>query len=522
MVAAAALNVLGPSAPAVAGEVLLRVKGGGLEVSGELKSFDGTTYVIEAPSVGEMSFDASRFECVGDNCTRRITSSVLPPEPLDPASPGKLAIEGSSSATRELVPALIRGYAQSIGAGTESIIGTTPGQSRFRIADASGAELATIAVAGGGAAEAFSSLRDGKAAIGMSDRPITAAEVAFLTHLAPDMRSSQTQHVVGQDGLAVIVPAENPLSAIPEDMLVKMFSGEVTTWSEAGVPGGKIAIYRASKASSAGEVLVATMLQGKSPAPAVKELETESDVADAVARDPNGIGVVSFALARSAKRLNIEGGCGLITRPTSFNVKAGEYTLSRQLFFYTGGFLDVPAARGFLRYALSRDAQETIAGLDFVDERIEALSFDEQPERMAYALNMSGQGFDMAEMKKLIADLKGARRLSLTFRFTGGQAELAPQSRLDLLRLVEYMQSPEGVGKTVMLVGFTDNDGRFSANESVSLRRAGQVKSALLQAAGGKVLQSAVVAKGYGPLAPVACHDGPRRALNRRVEVWVK
>lgn len=52
MVAAAALNVLGPSAPAVAGEVLLRVKGGGLEVSGELKSFDGTTYVIEAPSVG--------------------------------------------------------------------------------------------------------------------------------------------------------------------------------------------------------------------------------------------------------------------------------------------------------------------------------------------------------------------------------------------------------------------------------------------------------------------------------------
>ncbi len=522
LVGAVSLALLASSASASAGEVLIRVRGGGLEVSGELKSFDGATYVIEAPSVGEMSFDATRFECVGENCTRRITSSVLPPEPLDPASPGRVAIEGASPVARELVPALVRGYAASLGASTERVVGAALGESRFRIADAAGAELATVSVASSGESSAFTALGAGKAAIGIADRPITDAEVALLSSVAPDMRGPQTQHVIGTDGLAVIVPVENPLSAIAEDTLVKIFSGEITTWAEAGMPGGRIAIYTASKASSAGEVLASALLAGKSPAPAARDLPTEVDVADAVARDPNGIGIVSFALTRSAKKLNIEGSCGLITRPTPFTVKSGEYPLSRQLYFYTGGFLDQPAARGFLRYALSRDAQETISGLEFVDEQIDALSFDEQPERMVFALNMSGQSFDMAEMKKLLADLKGARRLSLTFRFTGGAAELAPQSRLDLLRLAEYMQGPAGAGKTVVLVGFTDNDGRFSANESVSLRRANLVRTALLAAAGGKISQNAVITKGYGPLAPVACHDGPRRALNRRVEVWVR
>lgn len=44
----------------------------------------------------------------------------------------------------------------------------------------------------------------------------------------------------------------------------------------------------------------------------------------------------------------------------------------------------------------------------------------------------------------------------------------------------------------------------------------------MLAAAAGRVDPATITAKGYGPLAPVACADTPdRRALNRRVEVWV-
>ena len=307
--------------------------------------------------------------------------------------------------------------------------------------------------------------------------------------------------------------------------MAKIFSGQISNWTEAGVAGGKIAIYSAARHSSAEDALTSAILKPRSLAlvSSAKDLASESDVADAVSRDPNGIGVVSFAFQRSAKRINLEGVCGLITRPAAFAVKAGEYPLSRSLYVYTGGVLSQPAARGLLRYALSRDAQAVIAEQDIVDERIDMLPFEEQTERMAFALNAPAQGFDMEEMRKLLAELKGAKRLSLTFRFTSGSFDLAPASRLDVMRLAEFMQGAELAGRTVILIGFTDGEGKFAPNASISARRASQVRTAVLAASGGRIPATALVAKGYGPLAPIACNDTlERRQLNRRVEVWVK
>lgn len=522
---AALLTVLPPVHPLAAGEVTLRVKGGGLEVTGEIKSFDGTTYVIEAPSVGTMTFDASRFECVGDDCTRRISLAALPPEKLDPATPSALAINGLAPLSETLVPALIRGYAASLGAGVEHVGGSGTGAASYEIANAEGARLASLTVDPGTSSTAFTALDQGKAAIGITDRPITDAEAQALARLAPDMRSPETQHLIGHDGIAVVVSPDAAITAITEDHLSKIFSGQIRAWSDAGLPGGEITVYTAGPSSSAAEVFANALLKPRNLtlASTVKLLASETDVADAVARDANGIGIVSMALTRSAKRLNLVGTCGLITRPSIFAVKAGEYPLSRPLYLYTGGFLKEPAGRGLVRYALSREAQDKIAGLEYAGDDIDMLPVEDQTERMAFALNAPAQGFDMGEMKKLLADVKDAQRLSLTFRFVAGTFDLDARSKLDILRLADHLQTPELAGKQVMLFGFTDLDGRFSANESVSARRAAQVRSAVLTAANGKIPPSAIVAKGYGPLAPVACDDTPeRRQLNRRVEVWVK
>lgn len=523
---AATLSLAGTAAAtASAGEVTLRVKGGGLEISGELKSFDGISYVIEAPTVGTMTFDASRFECIGENCNRRVTLSGLPLERLSAEAPDRFLVRGAGPISRLLMPALIRQYAQSVGASSTQIIGSASEEARFRLADANGAELATIAVQSDSATSAFEALHQGLASIGASDRVINEAEQQHLAGVAPDMRSAQNQHVLGQDGLAVIVSPDNPVASLSEENIARIFSGQITSWPEAGAPGGKIAVYSAGPRSSAEDILAAAILgpRGLARTATHKELHSETDVADAVARDPNGIGIVSFAAERSAKRMNLEGTCGLITRPTAFAVKSGEYALTRKLYLYTGGVLSQPAARGLLRYALSHDAQATIAAQEFVDDSIESLGFEEQTERMAYALNVPAQSFDMTEMRRLLADLKGSRRLSLTFRFLSGAFDLASTSRLDVLRLADLMQSADLAGKTVMLIGFTDGDGRFAANASISARRANQVRAAVLAAADGRIAPTAIVAKGYGPLAPIACNDTvERRQLNRRVEVWVK
>lgn len=113
----------------------------------------------------------------------------------------------------------------------------------------------------------------------------------------------------------------------------------------------------------------------------------------------------------------------------------------------------------------------------------------------------------------------------------GGHAGLAPprgdlsfRLRLDLVRLVQYAKAPAMRGKPVLLLGFSDNVGGFASNSALSLRRANQVRLALLAAAGpGAIDSRRLIAKGYGPLAPVACNDSAAgHDKNRRVEVWVR
>ena len=44
------------------------MKGGGFELKGRLKSFDGARYVIDNKVFGTMTLDAANMECIGAGC----------------------------------------------------------------------------------------------------------------------------------------------------------------------------------------------------------------------------------------------------------------------------------------------------------------------------------------------------------------------------------------------------------------------------------------------------------------------
>jgi phosphate transport system substrate-binding protein len=246
-------------------------------------------------------------------------------------------------------------------------------------------------------------------------------------------------------------------------------------------------------------------------------------VADAVAADATGIGVTSFAFVRDAKGLNVESSCGLISRPSVFTVKTEEYPLTRRLYLYTVAKPMHPHAKGFLDFVLSKEAQPVIGSAQFVDQSPDSLSFDDQGGRIAYALNAPTEDFNIAEMRQLIADMNGAKRLSITFRFKSASTELDIKARADIDRLVALAATPEVRGKTLLLLGFADSIGPYGGNAVLSIGRATQVKDTLLVAAKGTIDPALVVHKGYSELAPVACNDQTEgRNLNRRVEVWVR
>ena len=528
---AAPKEAKGPKAKAEGPEVTLRMKGGGFELKGRLKSFDGARYVIDNRVFGTMTLDAANMECVGAGCPGAsapgpVVAAVPPPTAPGGARSTVIGVHGSNVVGWELMPALIRGYAASIGAPIVTNAGANPLEERYRLKNASGAEIAIFDLKRYGTNTAFASLEDGKAQIGMASRQIADDEASRMARAGtPNMRSLQHEHVLALDGLLVIVAQDNPAVSLSIDNIAKIFSGQITDWSQVGLPPGKINVYSPSKQSGTFRAFNALVLQPRNLAlaPSTQLLLSNAEVSDKVEADANGIGLASFAFVRNAKALNVESSCGLITRPSVFTVKTEEYPLTRRLYLYTMAKTAHPHATGLLAFALSKQAQSVIADANFVDQRPDSLGFDDQGGRIAYALNASNEDFDIAQMRQLIADMNGARRLSITFRFRSASFDLDTKARADIDRLADLMRTSELRGKQVLLLGFADAVGPYQANSVLSVRRATQVRDTLLAVAKGSIGASLVVHKGYSELAPVACNDLLEgRNLNRRVEAWVR
>ncbi len=525
----AAAAATGRNAP----EVILRMKGGAFELRGHLKGFEGGRYILENKAFGTMTLDASNMDCIGAGCPGH-----QPPAPaVAAASPGPgsrasavrakaIGIHGSTAVGWDLMPALIGAYAEHIGGTVSTLAGGNPLEEHYKVLDARGAEAALFDLKRYGTQTAFTALENGAAQIGMASRPIGDEEAARLARAGTrNIRTPQHEHVLGLDGLVVIVAQDNPAVSLSIDSIAKIFAGQIGDWSQVGLPPGKINVYSVSQSSGTFSSFEAQVLQprGLALAGSTKLLLSTGEVADAVAADVNGIGVTSFAFLRDAKGLNIESSCGLITRPSVFTVKTEEYPLTRRLYLYTVNKPAHPHVKGFLDFALSPRAQPVIASAQFVDQSPVSLGFQDQGGRIAYALNAPGEDFDIAQMRQLIADMNGARRLSITFRFRSGSIELDTKSRADIVRLVELAATPNLRGNPLLLLGFADSVGPYQANAALALGRATHVRTTLLTSAKGGIDPSLVVHKGYSELAPVACNDQLEgRNLNRRVEVWVR
>jgi phosphate transport system substrate-binding protein len=526
-IAAAALvaAMLG-SVSAIAAEVTLRMKGGDFSVTGDLQSFDNSKYTILSKSLGTMSLDAARFDCEGAGCPKgNATIGALAKPTAANVGPTRIAIAGSNTVGGALMPALIQAYAQSVGVKATKVLGADPLDMQLKLTDAKGGDAGVIDLQRRGSTTAFAGLEKKSVDLGMSSRQVKAEEVAKLSALGlGDMRLPSHEHVLGLDGLQVIVAPGNPAVSLPIDTIAKIFAGVVKDWSEVGLPAGKINVYAPTADSGTFETFDTLVLKPRNLkfVEGAKRTENHAEQADLVTVDPAGIGFTSIAFQRNTKALNVENSCGLIARPSVFAMKTEEYPLTRRLFLYTAGEPQNPLARNILAFALSPAAQPVVRQTDFIDQSPELLDFQAQTTRIAYALNAAGPDFDLNLMKTLISELKPASRLSTTFRFETANFSLDTKATTDVGRLRALLESKEYAGKTVILAGFADGIGRFDNNLILAQKRAAAVQRAL-QTAGNKPIVANVVTKAYSQLAPVACNDtNEGRAFNRRVEVWVK
>jgi phosphate transport system substrate-binding protein len=230
--------------------------------------------------------------------------------------------------------------------------------------------------------------------------------------------------------------------------------------------------------------------------------------------------VIEYTARRDTRALPITNECGMTFFISLFNIKTEEYPLSRRNLLYNHANLE-GYARDFIDYLDGPDLDGLIAKAGFVNLDVVSEVQVEAAERVSAALP-SADSYERRFMETLIQKQNEFERLSTTFRFAPGSDDLDPKGIRDLDRLVRFLA--ERKPSELIVVGFSDDRGTFDANilvsEEIASSVLGQIKAA---AAGGELDGIVMSSLGFGELSPVACNKTPRgRAVNRRVEIWIK
>jgi phosphate transport system substrate-binding protein len=483
-----------------------------MTISGPLIRFDGNAYTIKSGANTELSLPVSGFSCISESCP----------------SPNTFGVHGSNTIGAELMPRLIEAYAQSRGEHVRISNGASAEVSEIKVTGGDEKNSATIDLQAHGSGTATPGLASGKALIGMASRALNEAELAQLAQQGMgDMRSAENEHVVGLDGIIVIVSAANSVAKLSLQQLQGIFSGAVFDWSQVGGKPGKINVYARDAKSGTFDTFKTLVLDpGKQKLTgSAKRLESSNELSDLVANDPSGIGFIGFAYLRNAKAVSLINECGMSFAPSTFDVKTEEYPLSRRLFLYSGKLPAQSFAAGLLDFSLSLDAQAIVRDSGFIDQELQWQS-ERQLGRMAEAQSARKQRGGTGEpFATLVRDVQETSRISATMRFRYNSIELDNKALKDVDVLAQFLRFIRETksDRKLMLAGFTDSVGTIDKNIALSLERANAVRQALLRKLRDPQYAKLIEIRGYGPALAVACNETEAgQDKNRRVEVWLR
>jgi phosphate transport system substrate-binding protein len=174
---------------------------------------------------------------------------------------------------------------------------------------------------------------------------------------------------VAWDALIVAVHPTNSVRELTMDQLRKVFTGEITNWSELGGRDAPIEVLaREGKRTGVGMSARELIFNNKDMdyTETVKTYPSSGPLEDALEKSPAGIAITGFASAarRKIKVLALEG-----KMPTRQSVAAGEYILYRPLYITLRTDTTDPRVQKFLKYVLSRDGQKVISSTGTVNLR---------------------------------------------------------------------------------------------------------------------------------------------------------
>ena len=197
-----------------------------------------------------------------------------------------------------------------------------------------------------GSGSGITAVSEGRCDIGLSSRALKDSEVA----------SGLVGTVLAYDGIAVIVNPANTVEDLDIETIAKIYTGEITNWSEVGGADAEIVLVGREAGSgtrSGFEELTETADKCKYR----QELTSTGDVITAVAQNPDAIGYASLASVKdSVKALKVAG-----VTPSEETVKDGTYLIQRPFVLVTKEGVELsPVAQAFFDYATKGQANDII------------------------------------------------------------------------------------------------------------------------------------------------------------------
>ncbi len=414
-------------------------------------------------------------------------------------------LHGSNTIGEALAPALLKAYWLQQGAESirvEQKASEVEHDVLFHLPGEQG--LQRIELKAHGSSTGFKGLHAREADLAMASRRIKAKEIEHLAPIYGDLSSVRTEHIVGMDGLAIIVNPRNPISSLNTEQLAKLFSGEISNWQQLGGEDLPVSIYSRDENSGTWDSFRSMVLKkhGVKLSPRARRYESSMELSDRVSQEPGAIGFIGLPYVLRAKALAVADEAGALpVFPTTFTISTEDYPLTRRLYMYEPMTLALNSpAHDFVNFVTSEEGQEIVRKTGFISQniqRIQPVLSNELP----------------SEYLELV---QGGSRLSLNFRFNSGTFELDNKAQRDLQRVIRFFE--QHPGQRAFLIGFSDSTGNDAHNRSLSLKRAEVVRDQLLS----RGINVADV-HGLGSLAPVASNATPAgRERNRRVEVWIR
>lgn len=227
-----------------------------------------------------------------------------------------------------------------------------------------------ISVTGGGSGTGIAALINGEIPMANASRKIKPKELEEARRRGLNL----VEIIVARDALSIVVNPSNPVEKLTIDQIAKIFRGEITNWKEVGGENQPITLYGRQSTSGTYHFFRDFVVKGEY-SPKMRNMEGNSQIRDAVIRDPTGIGYIGIGYLYGEKGEPLpslkpiavaETEAGPYVDPLDREaVIRGDYPITRPLYQYLANLRRNSLIYRFIDFELSPEGAEQIINSGF-------------------------------------------------------------------------------------------------------------------------------------------------------------